>query len=332
MKILPCKDSFPGRAGVDFVSNDGRGVPMINLRRLLPLAACVAVLLSAVPALGQETAAALQGAVTVKSDKSPLPGVSVEAVHVPTGTRYAAVTTANGRFNILNVRVGGPYTVTAKIGGFKTETQKDVIVALGEKRELEFALELAARAGDRQRDGRGRAADQPEPDGVDAGGLAGRDQGAADDPPAVPGLRQDEPLRQRRGQRPDADEHLRRRQEQPLQHDSDRRRGQQRPVRPRRDRHPGRPDGHAAHLARHDPGDPGRDLALRRQAGRLHGRRDQRDHEERDERVPRLRLRLLAERELDRKQGPAGRRRRGRQAARDLHARTSTARASAGRS
>ena len=119
---------------------------MINLRRLLPLAACVAVLLSAVPALGQETTAALQGVVTVKSDKSPLPGASVEAVHVPTGTRYAAVTSAAGRFNILNVRVGGPYTVVAKIGGFKTETQKDVVVALGEKLELEFALELAARA------------------------------------------------------------------------------------------------------------------------------------------------------------------------------------------
>ncbi|HQQ77489.1 MAG TPA: carboxypeptidase regulatory-like domain-containing protein [Thermoanaerobaculia bacterium] len=119
---------------------------MIKLRRLLPLAMCVAVLLSAVPALGQETTAALQGVVTVKSDKSPLPGVTVEALHVPTGTRFAAVTSVTGRFNILNVRVGGPYTVTAKIGGFKTETQKDVVVALGEKLELEFAMELAARA------------------------------------------------------------------------------------------------------------------------------------------------------------------------------------------
>jgi hypothetical protein len=122
---------------------------MIKLRRVLPLAACVAVLLvllPAAPAFGQETTSALQGAVVVKSDKSPLPGVSVEAVHVPTGTRYAAVTSATGRFSMLNLRVGGPYTVTAKIGGFKTETVRDINVALGEKREIDFELQLEARA------------------------------------------------------------------------------------------------------------------------------------------------------------------------------------------
>jgi carboxypeptidase family protein len=87
-----------------------------------PLAfAAVAVLLSSSePAFSQETAGGLQGLVEIKSDKSPLPGVSVEAVHVPTGTRYMAVTTATGQFNILNVRAGGPYEVTAKISGFRT--------------------------------------------------------------------------------------------------------------------------------------------------------------------------------------------------------------------
>jgi hypothetical protein len=114
---------------------------MINLRRLLPLAACAAVSLSlAVPAFGQETSGGLQGIVEVKADKSPLPGASVEAIHVPTGTRYAAVTTASGLFSILNVRVGGPYTVTAKLAGFRTETFKDVMVALGEKRFVAFEL------------------------------------------------------------------------------------------------------------------------------------------------------------------------------------------------
>jgi hypothetical protein len=117
---------------------------MNYLRRFLPLAACVAVLLLALPAFAQETTGALQGVVTMKSDKSPLPGVSVEAVHVPTGTRYAAVTTAAGQFNILNVRVGGPYTVTAKLGGFRTETFHDISIALGEKRFIEFALEVQA--------------------------------------------------------------------------------------------------------------------------------------------------------------------------------------------
>jgi outer membrane receptor for ferrienterochelin and colicin len=110
----------------------------------LALAAITALLFSTLPAFGQETSGGLQGVVEVKSDHSPLPGASVEAVHVPTGTRYAAVTTATGQFNILNVRVGGPYVVTAKIGGFRTESLKDVNVALGEKRYLTFELNIEA--------------------------------------------------------------------------------------------------------------------------------------------------------------------------------------------
>ncbi len=107
-------------------------------------AAIAAFLLSAVPAFGQLTTGDLLGIVTIKSDKSPLPGVSVDAVHVPTGTRYTAVTSAGGRFAMLNVRVGGPYTVTATISGFRTESLKDITVALGEKRDLEFELEIQA--------------------------------------------------------------------------------------------------------------------------------------------------------------------------------------------
>ena len=110
----------------------------------LAFAAIAAFLLSSVPAFGQETSGGLQGLVTMKSDKSPLPGATVEAVHVPTGTHYNAVTAANGQFNILNVRVGGPYAVTAKIGGFRTETINDVNVALGEKRYLTFELNIEA--------------------------------------------------------------------------------------------------------------------------------------------------------------------------------------------
>ena len=93
-------------------------------------------------ATGQETSGGLQGLVTMKSDKSPLPGASVEAVHVPTGTHYTAVTGGNGRFNILNVRVGGPYEVTVRMSGFKMQGQKGIDIGLGEKRNLGFELDL----------------------------------------------------------------------------------------------------------------------------------------------------------------------------------------------
>jgi hypothetical protein len=109
---------------------------------VLVILAVICALGVATTAMGQETSGGLQGLVTMKSDKSPLPGASVEAVHVPTGTRYAAVTTAGGRFNILNVRVGGPYEVTVRLSGFKTQAQKGIEIGLGEKRNLGFELDL----------------------------------------------------------------------------------------------------------------------------------------------------------------------------------------------
>ncbi|HQR45192.1 MAG TPA: carboxypeptidase regulatory-like domain-containing protein [Thermoanaerobaculia bacterium] len=120
---------------------------MNRTRSLLAAAAAVLVLLlPAASALGQETSGSLQGIVTMKSDKSPIPGVTVEAVHVPTGTHYTAVTSSTGRFTILNVRVGSPYTVTAKIGGFRTETMKNIVITLGEKRYVTFELDIETKA------------------------------------------------------------------------------------------------------------------------------------------------------------------------------------------
>jgi hypothetical protein len=73
-----------------------------------------------------------------------LPGATVTAVHTPTGTTYEAVTGGEGRYTMLNVRVGGPYVVTAQLGGFRQRQVGDVQVALGEERQVNFELQLAA--------------------------------------------------------------------------------------------------------------------------------------------------------------------------------------------
>ncbi len=71
-----------------------------------------------------------------------LPGATVVAVHVPTGTTYEGVTQADGRFSLLNVRVGGPYTVSVAMSGFRRDEQTGITVNLGEERLVSFQLRL----------------------------------------------------------------------------------------------------------------------------------------------------------------------------------------------
>jgi len=110
----------------------------------LGIAACAVALMAIVAgsALAQTTTGAFSGRVLAQTDQSALPGVMVEAIHVPTGTRYAAVSQNNGRFGMQNLRVGGPYTVTATIPGFRTQKIEGLSVALGETRDVSFELVL----------------------------------------------------------------------------------------------------------------------------------------------------------------------------------------------
>src|SRR5690242_234501 len=72
-----------------------------------------------------------------------IPGVSVTAVHEPSGTQYEAVTQGNGRFTLPGMRVGGPYKVTAALPGFTTEVQNNIQLQLGVAADLEFTLKIA---------------------------------------------------------------------------------------------------------------------------------------------------------------------------------------------
>lgn len=108
---------------------------------LLSLVLCAA-LVFAVPASAQTvTTGALSGAV-VDPQGGALPGATVVAVHRPTGTKYEGVTMADGKFILQNVQVGGPYSVTVTMSGFRKGEEKDVTVNLGETRVVPFKLEL----------------------------------------------------------------------------------------------------------------------------------------------------------------------------------------------
>jgi hypothetical protein len=107
----------------------------------LPLVLCLVLLFAAVGTAQTVTTGNIAGTVT-DSQGGVLPGATVLAVHLPTGTSYEAVTGTDGRFSILNVRVG-PYTITVTMGGFKEQKQENLEVALGQERTADFKLQLA---------------------------------------------------------------------------------------------------------------------------------------------------------------------------------------------
>jgi len=92
----------------------------------------VATSLASVRLLAQGvTTAALHGVVT-DSKGATLPGATIVVTHVPTGTVYSAATRADGRYNLPNLRVGGPYTIKISFIGFKDYVQEGITLSIGQ--------------------------------------------------------------------------------------------------------------------------------------------------------------------------------------------------------
>ncbi len=85
------------------------------------------------------TTGALNGIVSDANGEA-LPGANVVAVHEPTGTQYGTAVRTAGVFTIPNVRIGGPYTISASFIGFKTQVQENVYVSLGQNLRVDFTL------------------------------------------------------------------------------------------------------------------------------------------------------------------------------------------------
>lgn len=96
------------------------------------------LILTSITAFAQTTAT-ISGTVS-DNNGDALPGVVVNAVHTPTGTQYDTVTRADGRYDLRNIRVGGPYTVSANMTGFQSSTQNNIYVKLGENKKVAFTL------------------------------------------------------------------------------------------------------------------------------------------------------------------------------------------------
>ncbi|MFD0862446.1 carboxypeptidase regulatory-like domain-containing protein [Sungkyunkwania multivorans] len=90
-------------------------------------------------AYSQVTTSNIKG-VVLDDESQPLPGANVVAVHTPTGTTYGGATNFDGRFNLLNLRVGGPYTITISYVGFQDQELKDIFLTLGKTYNVDIQM------------------------------------------------------------------------------------------------------------------------------------------------------------------------------------------------
>lgn len=85
------------------------------------------------------TTSSLAGKV-VDNNGQALPGATVVAVHVPSGTLYGASVNAEGFYLIQGMRPGGPYKVDVSFVGYTKKSYTDITLFLGETYNLNASL------------------------------------------------------------------------------------------------------------------------------------------------------------------------------------------------
>ena len=89
-------------------------------------------------AFAQETTSEIQG--IVKNGSTAVAGATIEATHLPTGTKYSVNTRNDGRYNLSNVRIGGPYLIKITNVGFKDQIKENVFLSLGQVYNADFEV------------------------------------------------------------------------------------------------------------------------------------------------------------------------------------------------
>ena len=89
------------------------------------------------------TTAEISGLVT-GADGEALAGANIVLLHDPSGTQYGAIGRAGGEYDMLNLRVGGPYTITVSFIGYDDAILSDIYLSLGTSTTLDFQLTQAA--------------------------------------------------------------------------------------------------------------------------------------------------------------------------------------------
>jgi hypothetical protein len=100
---------------------------------------CSFILVLSFSANAQTTTSKIKGTVTDTSGEA-LFGATITVLHLPTGTLSGITAQENGRFTVLNLRVGGPYNVTFSYLGFKEQMVENIFLTLGKTTNLDAQM------------------------------------------------------------------------------------------------------------------------------------------------------------------------------------------------
>ena len=99
-------------------------------------------MIACISMFAQVTTSSVTGKIVDQS--GPLPGATIVATHVPSGTSYGTTTNSEGRYTIQGMRVGGPYKIEVRFVGYKPAVSENVSLKLGEVHRADFVLQSEA--------------------------------------------------------------------------------------------------------------------------------------------------------------------------------------------
>ena len=115
-------------------------------RLLLRFVFAVAFIFSAHAMFGQGTTTSGMNGRVVGTNSETLPGATVVAVDVPSGSQYGTVTDLDGFYRIPNMNVGGPYKITITFVGYEPYVKEGIFLTLGQTLKLDVNLSEQAQA------------------------------------------------------------------------------------------------------------------------------------------------------------------------------------------
>lgn len=105
------------------------------MSKILAFISCIICVLTA---YAQQTTSEIQG--QVSDGNSGIAGATISVIHQPTGTKYSTVSRKDGRFNLPNLRVGGPYIIEISYVGKEPSRTEDIYLKLAEPYVLNVTM------------------------------------------------------------------------------------------------------------------------------------------------------------------------------------------------